>query len=327
MPLLLGYRSTRKLFTFICEIAKNRRKYVMFWQNFVGKCQSCKWRLRVKTLPAWLVGTFADYYSGFKNSLAIQQLLENASDSRTQIKTTIGCRDMSQYNRRKGPKNLKLGRRFVEWGCWIVAIWLVVVLAYRIVRPPATPLMVIRYLQAAWNSEVSFRSWSWISLRKLPAYVPQAIVTAEDSRFVEHWGIDLSAVGDAIDAAGGRRRLRGASTITMQTVKNLFLWPGRSYIRKLVEWSMAPIAGFLWGKRRTLELYVNIIEWGAGIYGIDAAARHYFRKSAAQLSVSEAAALAAILPNPRKLSPIRMVHSTRLRYERILREYAATQLP
>ncbi len=198
---------------------------------------------------------------------------------------------------------------------------------YRVMRPPATPLMAIRYIQAAWTSEVGFRSWEWVSLRKLPAYVPQAIVTAEDSRFVEHWGVDISAVGDAIDAAGGRARLRGASTITMQTVKNLFLWPGRSYIRKLIEWCMAPIAGVVWGKRRTLELYVNVIEWGQGIYGLESAAQHYFKKGAAQLSVSEAAALAAILPNPRKLSPLRMVHSTRRRYERILREYASTRLP
>ena len=234
---------------------------------------------------------------------------------------------MLQYNRKRSSKNSKLGRRCLESAGVVIGIWLLIVLVYRFMSPPVTPLMIIRYLQAAWSSEIGFRTWTWVPLRKLPAYIPQAIITAEDSRFVEHWGVDLSAVGEAIDAAGGRKLMRGASTITMQTVKNLFLWPGRSYIRKILEWLMAPIAGVVWGQRRTLELYVNVIEWGGGIYGLDSAARHYFKKGATQLSISEAAALAAILPNPRKLSPIRMVQSTRRRYERILREYGATKLP
>jgi monofunctional biosynthetic peptidoglycan transglycosylase len=218
-------------------------------------------------------------------------------------------------------------KRLVEVLGLLVGLWLFVVLIYRVVPPPGTPLMLIRWMQSTWSQTTGFRTWEWVPLRKLPAYVPQAIVTAEDARFMEHWGVDLSAVSDAIDAADGRSRLRGASTITMQTVKNLFLWPGRSYIRKAIEWCMAPIAGLVWGKRRTLELYVNVIEWGDGIYGLESAARHYFRKGAANLSPREAAALAAILPNPRRLSPIHMVQSTRRRYERILRESSAARLP
>jgi monofunctional biosynthetic peptidoglycan transglycosylase len=232
-----------------------------------------------------------------------------------------------RYNLKKPPTKHKTSRRCLDIACISFCIWLLIVLIYRIVPPLATPLMAIRYVQAAWNSDVGFRSWEWTPLRALPAFIPQAIVTAEDARFIEHWGVDISAVGAAIDAADGRSRLRGASTITMQTVKNLFLWPGRSYVRKFIEFCMAPVAGVVWGKRRTLELYINVIEWGQGIYGIESAARHYFKKSASKLSVSEAAALAAILPNPRKLSPIRMVHSTRRRYERILREYSSTRLP
>ncbi|MFN4894229.1 MAG: monofunctional biosynthetic peptidoglycan transglycosylase [Pseudomonadota bacterium] len=207
------------------------------------------------------------------------------------------------------------------------ALWLFIVLLYRVAPPIGTPLMVIRAVQSAWFSTPGFRSWEWVPLRQLPAYIPQAIVTAEDARFVSHWGVDFAAVGDAIDSADGRVRIRGASTITMQTVKNLFLWPGRSYVRKILEWCMAPIAGLVWGKRRTLELYINVIEWGEGVYGLESAARHYFRKNAGQLSLHEAAALAAILPNPRKLSPLHMVQSTRRRYERILRESADTRLP
>lgn len=205
--------------------------------------------------------------------------------------------------------------------------WLGVVLIYRFVAPPLTPLMLIRRIQAAWDNRPTSRAWEWIPLRALPAYVPQAIVTAEDARFIEHWGVDFGAVSDALSTSNDSSRVRGASTITMQTVKNLFLWPGRSYIRKIFEWLMSPIAGTIWGKRRTLELYINIIEWGEGIYGLQSAARHYFKVNAAQLSRNQAAALAAILPNPRKLSPIHMVRSTKRRYERILRESSSAKLP
>jgi monofunctional biosynthetic peptidoglycan transglycosylase len=206
--------------------------------------------------------------------------------------------------------------------------------------------MVIRALQRSLSFETdqgiadkvqlrgaSHPRGSWVRIRELPAYVVQAVVTAEDSRFVEHWGVDLLAFGDVLSRSNGGHgakrnvRLRGASTITMQTVKNLFLWPGRSYIRKGLELVMAPIAGLIWGKRRTLELYLNVIEWGDGVYGIDAAAWSYFNKRAAKLTLREAAALAAILPNPRRLSPLVMAKATRRRFERIMRESYATKVP
>jgi monofunctional biosynthetic peptidoglycan transglycosylase len=210
---------------------------------------------------------------------------------------------------------------------WMFCAWLAVVVLYRFIRPPTTPLIVIRTVERLMFGGALSRSRRWVSLSELSLPVQQAIVTAEDARFMSHWGVDISAVGMAIDDSDGRRRLRGASTITMQTVKNLFLWPGRSYLRKLVEAVMAPIAGLVWGKRRTLELYVNVIEWGPGIYGIEAASHEYFHHSAKELTVSEAAALAAILPNPRKLSPQRMSHPTRRRYERIIREWQGAQVP
>jgi monofunctional biosynthetic peptidoglycan transglycosylase len=113
----------------------------------------------------------------------------------------------------------------------------------------------------------------------------------------------------------------------MQTVKNVFLWPGRSYIRKGLEALMAPIAGVVWGKRRTLELYINVIEWGQGVYGLEAASRYYFNKPANQLDIREAAALAAILPAPRRLSPKSLSSTSQRRYQRILREANAIVLP
>ncbi len=205
--------------------------------------------------------------------------------------------------------------------------WLLLVFAYRIAPPPLTPLMLIRWVESFWGNSDGSRAWRWLPMNSIPTHVAQAVVTAEDSRFMRHWGIDISAVSEALSGSNGRRQLRGASTITMQTVKNLFLWPGRSYIRKGFEWLMAPVAGAVWGKRRTLELYLNVIEWGDGIYGIEAAARYYFHKPASRLTVTEAAALASILPNPRKLSPLRMSHTAQKRYARIVKELAATEIP
>ena len=201
------------------------------------------------------------------------------------------------------------------------------VVCYRFIPPPITPLIVIRSAQNWLQGEQPGRQVQWIPLRDIPLAARQAIVTAEDARFMAHWGVDLQAVGMAIDDSDGKNRLRGASTITMQTVKNLFLWPGRSYARKVLEMMMAPVAGLVWGKRRTLELYVNVIEWGPGIYGIEAATQEYFHHSARDLTVSEAASLAAILPNPRKLSPQRMSRLTRRRYERIIREWQGAEVP
>lgn len=208
---------------------------------------------------------------------------------------------------------------------WCCGAWIFSVCLFRFVNPPITPLVVIRYAQSIWDGSDRPQIRSWVSLSQIPIPAQQAIVAAEDARFMDHWGIDVWAIGDALDDESSRPR--GASTITMQTVKNVFLWPGRSYIRKIIEAAMAPIAGVIWGKRRTLEMYLNVVEWGDGIYGIEEASKTYFRHSASSLTVTEAAALAAILPNPRKLSPQRMSHATRKRFERVLREWEGTKTP
>ncbi len=232
-----------------------------------------------------------------------------------------------RYRRQRTPRVRSLAQRVKPVALITLGFWLLTVLLLRFAAPPITTLVIVRQVQSLFSSHAGLNEWRWLGSEYLPQYVLQAVVTAEDARFMRHRGLDLLAVGDVLDSVGGKRRLRGASTITMQTVKNIYLWPGRSYIRKVIEWFMAPIAGAVWGKKRTLELYLNVIEWGEGIYGIESAARHYYRKSASKLSVHEAAALAAILPNPRKLSPIAMVQSTRRRYMRIIREMHMTEVP
>lgn len=205
--------------------------------------------------------------------------------------------------------------------------WGVSLVAFRFINPPVTPLIGIRAVEYLVKGKPAMREWEWKPLSYYPVHVQQAVVAAEDARFMDHWGIDFVEVEDALDDSDNRPKARGASTITMQTVKNVFLWPGRSYIRKGLEVFMAPVAGIVWGKRRTLELYLNVIEWGEGIYGLEAASHFYFDKPASQLTVSEAAALASILPNPRKLSPKTLTKGAQRRYYRILKEAQATVVP
>lgn len=141
----------------------------------------------------------------------------------------------------------------------------------------------------------------WVSLDDISPHLIRAVIVAEDGRFCAHSGVDWQALSSVI----GKGALRGASTISMQTVKNLFLWNGRSYVRKTLEIPLALVANLLLSKRRQLEIYLNIVEWAPGIYGAEAAARHYFRRSAKALSPRQAAALAVTLPNPHIRNPLK----------------------
>ena len=170
------------------------------------------------------------------------------------------------------------------------------VLLYRVVPPPVTPLMVIRLLEGEGIAK------QWRSYDEISPHLIRAVMASEDSRFCKHYGFDWDAIESALaeNLQGGP--LRGASTITMQTAKNLFLWPARSYVRKGFEAYFTVLLELLWTKRRILETYLNVVEWGPGIYGAEAAARAHFGKSADALSRREAALLAAVLPSPRRWS-------------------------
>jgi monofunctional glycosyltransferase len=170
---------------------------------------------------------------------------------------------------------------------------------YRFLPVPLTPLMVIRLVEGEGLRR------RWVALDEVAPVLPQAVVAAEDNRFCEHAGFDWGELRSQIDALLAGARARGASTITMQTAKNLFLWPGRDFVRKALEAWLTPQIELLWPKRRIMEVYLNVAELGPGIYGAEAAARAYFGKSASALSAQEAALLAAILPSPRDWSPAR----------------------
>jgi len=140
----------------------------------------------------------------------------------------------------------------------------------------------------------------WKSLEEISDNMPLAVVTAEDQKFEEHYGFDLEAIEKAVkyNEKHKGKKVKGASTISQQTAKNVFLWPGRSWVRKGLEVYFTFLIELFWSKERIMEVYLNVIEMGPGVYGTEAAAQHYFNKSAAKLTKSEAASIAAILPNP-----------------------------
>ncbi|MDX1539793.1 MAG: monofunctional biosynthetic peptidoglycan transglycosylase [Geminicoccaceae bacterium] len=171
--------------------------------------------------------------------------------------------------------------------------------AYGALPVPLTPLMVIRLTEGHGLTK------DWVPLERIAPALPRSVVAAEDNLFCSHFGFDLEALKGEVEDWLAGEPVRGASTITMQTAKNLFLWPDRSLFRKALEAWLTPQIELLWPKRRILEVYLNIVEFGSGVYGAEAAARHHFDKPAADLSAAEAARLAAVLPNPLRWSASR----------------------
>jgi monofunctional glycosyltransferase len=165
---------------------------------------------------------------------------------------------------------------------------------YRFEPPPGTLLMVERKLS---GQEISH---SWMPLDQISPHLVTAVIAAEDTRFCLHNGIDFNAIDEAFEDAENGKRLRGASTISQQTAKNVFLWSHRGWVRKSAEAWMTLVIETLWPKRRIMEVYLNIAEWGDGLFGAEAAAQKRFGKSARNLTQREAALLAAVLPNPHK---------------------------
>lgn len=172
-----------------------------------------------------------------------------------------------------------------------------VILLYRFVPPPITPLMLIR----AAEGEPMHRQW--LPYARISPFLPRAVLASEDTRFCRHHGFDWIEIDKAVTAYRDGERLRGASTISQQLARNLFLWPGGGYPRKAAEAYITMLLEALLSKERILELYLNVVEWGDGVYGAEAASRAHFGRNAWQLTPREAAMLAAILPAPREWRP------------------------
>lgn len=201
-----------------------------------------------------------------------------------------------------GPKRKRRFWRALGWSiAALLAGSILPVAALRWLDPPTSAFMLTRRIEALRSGERDFAlRYTWVDAEAISPQLPIALVAAEDQKFPVHSGFDVEAIRDALDERRDGNG-RGASTISQQVAKNLFLWSGRSWLRKGVEAWYTVLIETLWPKPRILEVYVNIAEFGDGIYGAEAAAQVYFRKPAARLSASESALLAAVLPNPRVL--------------------------
>ena len=184
--------------------------------------------------------------------------------------------------------------RLVVLAVLIPALW---VLSYRWIDPPGG------YYMASERLRLGSISRDWIRLDEMSSHLPRAAVAAEDARFCAHFGFDIEAIRAALKAAEEGRGLRGASTISQQVAKNVFLWHGRSWLRKGLEAGFTLLIEALWPKDRIVEVYLNVAEFDEGVFGVEAAARHHFGKSAAALTLTEASRLAAILPAPKTRDP------------------------
>lgn len=211
--------------------------------------------------------------------------------------------------KRKSPKTArqsrwkKFGRILGKVILWFIGITFIWVLALRFINPPITFIM----LQRCIEQKIDGREWKiekeWIAFDDLSDNLKKAAIAGEDVNFLKHWGFDFKAMENAFEKNQKSKKIIGGSTITQQTAKNVFLWPGRSYIRKAFEVYFTALIELLWSKERILEVYLNVIETGDGIYGAEAASWKYYHKSAVSMTKQQAALLIAVLPNPRKWSP------------------------
>lgn len=196
----------------------------------------------------------------------------------------------------------------LDWGKKLILFFILssvlTVIAYRYINPPCTPLMIIRFFEQSFGPYDYYYASKWIGYESIsPAFI-KAVVASEDQKYWQHNGFDWKAMKRAFDRnKESGKNMAGGSTISQQVAKNVFLWPGRSYARKVLEAYFTFLIETCWSKKRILEIYMNKIEMGNGIYGVNSASHFYFGKSASVLSSSEAALIAAVLPNPRVYNP------------------------
>ena len=205
---------------------------------------------------------------------------------------------------KKPAKKRTTGQNILRF-LWLVFLWFniisfSVVLLFKFVPVPFTPLMGMRALEHNKDGKEMICSHEWVPIDEISLNLQKAVIASEDGRFLEHSGFDFEAMQKAFKNNQKGKRLKGGSTISQQTAKNVFLWQGRSYVRKGLEAYSTVLIELIWGKKRIMEVYLNSIEMGDGVYGAEAAAKHWYRKDAASLTRYEAAGIAAILPNPRK---------------------------
>ena len=209
-------------------------------------------------------------------------------------------------------KKISFGQRLVRIFKWIFKFAIIffvstvlIVFAMRWINPVTSSIMIQRQISALFHGEFELIKYHWVDYDDVSKFMPIAIVAAEDQNFPNHFGFDFKQIKKALNENKRGRRVRGASTITQQVAKNLFLWEGKSFVRKGIEAYFTLLIELLWDKQRILEVHMNVAEMGNNIFGVGTASLAYYRKSPAKLTKSQAALLAAILPNPNKYSAVK----------------------
>jgi len=206
--------------------------------------------------------------------------------------------------------------RVFLWFLMTSVLWVVV---YRFVNPPITLLMVQRNIERKNDNKPSKMEKKWVDFEEISDNMKRAAVSAEDQLFLKHIGFDLKAIEKAFETNKKGKKIKGGSTISQQTAKNVFLWPGRSWIRKGFEAYFTLLIEIFWSKERILEVYLNVIEMGDGVYGAEAAAQEYYNKSCRKMTRAQAALIAACFPNPRRWTPKKATSYIRHRQYLIMR--------
>ncbi|MER5029247.1 monofunctional biosynthetic peptidoglycan transglycosylase [Pantoea anthophila] len=222
-------------------------------------------------------------------------------------------------NKHKGSAGQRIrriaGRLLLVW----LGVWLAGILLFSFLPVPFSAVMVERQMGAWLRGDFSYVAHSdWVGHDEISPWMGLAVIASEDQKFPTHWGFDVAAIESVLDNSDSR--MRGASTLSQQTAKNLFLWDGRSWIRKGLEAGLTVGIETVWTKRRILTVYLNIAEFGPGIFGVEAASQHYFHKPASRLTAADAALLAAVLPNPIRYRAAAPSGYVRSRQQWILRQ-------
>ena len=219
---------------------------------------------------------------------------------KTQQPVKPTAKPRSKIKKKPGGFGRRILRFLFKIMLWFFGLSLFFVILFKWVPVPFTPLMAIRAIEHKIDGKKVIFSHDWVPLEEISKNAQRAVIASEDGNFLNHSGFDFKAIQKAMENNEKGKKLKGGSTISQQTAKNVFLWQGRSYLRKGLEAYFTVLIEFIWGKERIMEVYLNSIEMGDGIYGIEAASQFWYKKSAADLSKRDAAGIAAILPNPRK---------------------------
>lgn len=227
---------------------------------------------------------------------------------------------MAKNNQSFGKRILSIIKAFFKFIVLAFIASVIIVFLLRWINPVTSSIMVQRQIESIFSGDFDYIKYSWVDYNDCSPYLPIAFVAAEDQNFPEHFGFDVKEIKKALKQYERGRRIRGASTITQQVAKNLFLWEGKSFVRKGIEAYFTVLIELLWDKKRILEVYMNIAEFGDMIFGVKMASLAYYKKLPAKVSPAQAAMLAAVLPNPKRYSVVKPSGYVRGRQNWILKQ-------